>query len=230
MLHNKALFPLILLSERQSNILKRKGGLAMIRLSCRFLLVLLGGLALAVAASADSVSVTGQCYSGVLFPYSESAWLDGLFFEGPPQTPGYPQIADEFQINVPWGLGISPEGFVLSSYDGKLTISGRTTSFAFTPGVLSQGVVVFTTATDSLVWTDFSTGERIDMPQTGATGGGSIHFIYGESVEGSIQVSFDVPSTPVPEPGALALLSLGLLLGVAPRLRRFSGRGLPRNR
>ena len=126
-----------------------------------------------------------------------------------PEISGYPELSAQFQPTVLWGLIFNTAGgFQLS--DGPLTISGRITSFGISRGIFYNAQVNFSTATDSVQWIDPATGETINIPQTGSGGGGYARDNYVGGF-GGIQVGFDLPKTPVPEPGTFALLSLGLL-------------------
>ncbi len=131
----------------------------------------------------------------------------------------YPGIAAEFQPGVEWGLDFDTAtgSFSMLSSDGGLFISGRITSFSLTTSpVLHQPLVYFWTATDSVQWHDLASGQMINIPQTGATGSGVIGGVFPH---GGISLGFDLPAAAIPEPGAFALLTVGLL-AVLPWIRR----------
>ena len=184
----------------------------MMKKSFRILMVLLAACAFSAIGRADTVSVGATCScvgfiqvsngnaSGLVFP---------LFFMDGPEIPGYPEISAQFQPNVMWSMGFDTAGsFRLT--DGPLAISGRITSFDISRGRFYNAQVSFSTATDSVQWIDPVTGETINIPQTGAGGGGYVRD-YWSWENGAIQVGFDLPETSVPEPGTFALLSLGFL-------------------
>lgn len=186
----------------------------MIQKSFRVLIVLLAVWAWAGIARADSVTVSGDCgsCSGYVSVYygEASGGLFPIIFMGGPDIPGYPELSAQFQPGVLWGMSFDTAGgFVLT--DGPLTIGGRITSFDISRGRFYNAQVNFTTATDSVEWIDPATGEKLNIPQTGAGGGGYVRDYWSAWDYGSIQVGFDLPKTPVPEPGSFALLSLGLL-------------------
>lgn len=185
----------------------------MMQKSFRVLMVLLVMCAFAATGRADTVSVSATCTGCVpyiqVFNGNASGSVFPLFFMDAPEIPGYPELSAQFQPNVLWGMSFDTAGgFQLT--DGSLTISGRITSFDISRGIFYNAQVNFSTATDIVQWIDPATGETINIPQAGAGGGGYARDNYAGGF-GGIQVGFDLPETPVPEPGTFALLSLGFL-------------------
>jgi hypothetical protein len=190
----------------------------MIRESHRVLIALLALTAFVPVARADSVSVSGSCLAclGVISGGDVSAYP--MYFSTSSDMSGQPGIAAEFQFDVPWGLSLNAGHFTAASADGDLTISGRITALdVTTTPVFHQPLVYFSTATDSVQWID-PAGQTINIPQTGAMGSGAIGST-GINLQGSFAFGFDLPAAPIPEPGAFALLSVGLF-AVLPWLRR----------
>jgi hypothetical protein len=197
----------------------------MIRDSHRVLIALLALTAFVSIARADSVSVSGSCLaacSGSVDVYAgqASVYAYPLYFSGTSGMSDHPEIAAEFQWDVGWVLvfDTATGSFNMASSDGDLRISGRITSFNLTTTpVFHQPLVYFWTATDSVQWID-PAGQTINIPQTGATGSGAIGST-GVNPRGSFDFGFDLPAAPISEPGAFALLIVGLF-AVLPWLRR----------
>ena len=198
------------------------GRCPMIRESYRVLIALLALTAYVSVGRADSVSVHGSCLActGFVNVFSGEAneYAYPIYFSGTSGMSDHPEIAAEFQSDVAWVLVFDTVTgrFNTASSDGDFTISGRITSFNLTTSpVLHQPLVYFWTATDSVQLID-QAGQTINILQTGATGSG----VIGGTVAlfGSIDLGFDLPETPVPEPPAaipepsvvLLLLSGGL--------------------
>ncbi len=195
----------------------------MIRESYRALIVLLALAACVSIARADSVSVRGDCLSGCsgsvdVYAGQASVYAYALYFSGTSGMSDYPEIAAEFQLGWVLVFDTAAGSFTTASSDGNLVIGGRITSFNWTTTpVFHQPLVYFSTATDSVQWID-QAGQMIDIPQTGVAGSGAIGST-GMGPRGTFDFGFDLPAAPIPEPGAFALLSVGLFAAL-PWLRR----------
>jgi hypothetical protein len=192
----------------------------MIKESHRVMIALLALLACVAIARADSMTVSTGCGPGRGEPCmgyvnvsstAASGSLFPIYFSGLADQPG---ILDEFRWDVPWFFGFDTAAGTFSMMDGgdaDMTIRGRVTKFDLTRiGLLHQRLAQIWIATDSVQWID-QEGRVIDIPQTGAAGGG-IFTELGDFPQAGFSVGFDLSAAAsIPEPGTFALLSVGLL-------------------